>query len=196
MKHNVLIIGDSHAKGFLPHTRVDSDAIAVALGTPGELRQAVSGSTAQEWACNKDTRLVDAQISAGAAEAVLISLGGNDLFKAAADGIVDDAEIAALCVNLAHVLYELSILSNRTFVLLYGYPYRDVRAQALMALQRLNAVIASTVQTVNEIHGVHIETIDEGQYLTPDDWPGDDIHPFESGYAKIGAEIAMRLEVF
>ena len=189
----VLIIGDSHAKGYLPHSRIDSDAIANRLGTPDHLRQAVSGSTAREWALDRDSRLAHAQISAGEADATLISLCGNDLFKMAADGVVDDSEIAQMGCHLTHVLTELALPSRRTFVMLYGYPFKDVRAQALMAVQRLDAFIAATAAAVAEIHNIKIETIDERLILLPEDWPGDDIHPFESGYFRLADEIDRRM---
>lgn len=194
MKHVVLIIGDSHAKGYLPHTCVDSDAIGTALGTPAELCQAVSGSTADDWAQNFSDRLNFAIADSLGVEAVLVSLGGNDAFKAAADGTVSDFEVAALCVNLAHVLREIAVHAPRVFVLLYGYPFAVRDPVKVDALRRLNAFIAATAATVAKLDGVRIELIDESDILDEADWPGDDIHPFVTGYNKIGREIARRLE--
>lgn len=190
----ILIVGDSHAKGFLPHSKIDSDAIGIRLGSPAEMRIAISGSTAEQWASDFNMRLTLAQLAAQDAEATLISLGGNDLFKAAQDGHVEDAEIAALCCHVFHVLEELALPSKRTFVLLYGYPFMTVDAHKLMAVTRLNAFIAGVARTVAALHGVRIETLDERMILIPEDWPGDDIHPFESGYIKIAEEILRRLD--
>ena len=75
---NLLIVGDSHAKGRLPHGGADSDAIAIRVATPPEFRLAVSGSTALQWASDQAGWFSQAQAMATRSEAALISLLGND----------------------------------------------------------------------------------------------------------------------
>jgi len=133
---------------------------------------------------------VDAAIVATRCDAALISLLGNDLFAAAADGRVELSEVAAATAALYEVVRGIALAAPRTFVLLYGYPYKDQNARNRLALQALNAAITSVVASVSIISGCRtIELIDEGALLAPDDWPRDDIHPFESGYIKIADEI-------
>jgi hypothetical protein len=63
----------------------------------------------------------------------------------------------------------------------------------MIALGLLDAAIARVCLVAGEVTGARIETIDERKILSRSDWPGDDIHPFESGYRKIGAEIRRRM---
>ncbi len=190
---NILIIGDSHAEGYLPHSRIRSNAIAEELGTPAEMRLAVSGSTALHWAADRDGWLTRALERAGRCDAALVSLLGNDLFEAASDGRVDTAEVAASTAALFSVVSRVAATAPRTFVLLYGYPFFDNSARKMIALGLLDAAIASVCLVAGEVTGARIETIDERKILSRSDWPGDDIHPFESGYRKIGAEIRRRM---
>ncbi|HPS07328.1 MAG TPA: SGNH/GDSL hydrolase family protein [Kiritimatiellia bacterium] len=189
----IMILGDSHAKGFLPHTRVDSDAIAERAGTPEELRMAVSGSTAEEWALNSGGRMERAVLAAASCDAALISLGGNDLFKIARDGNIEDAEIARTTCFLYDVISMIALAVPRTFVLLYGYPFSKPDAQKMMAVARLDAFISAISGAAGEIRRARVETLDERLVLLPQDWPGDDIHPFRSGYERIGDELLRRL---
>lgn len=191
---NLLVVGDSHAKGRLPHGTVDSDAIAVRVGTPEKYRLAVSGSTALQWAADEDGRLSAAQGLASECDAALVSLLGNDLFQAAADGRVELPEIAAAGAAMYEVIRSVAQCCPRVFVLLYGYPYRDRDARKMLALLGLDAAIRSVCECVRAtlVTAPRIETLDERALLSRDDWPGDDIHPFESGYLKLADEILRR----
>lgn len=190
----ILIVGDSHAKCRLPHGSVDSDAIANRLDVPDELRLAVSGSTAIEWASDKDGWLSRAQALAAECDAVLISLLGNDLFAAARDGHIETSEVAAAAGALYEVVRSIAIAAPRTFVLLYGYPYHDSNVRNILALEALDGAIEAVVETVRVVTGSRIETIDERRIVSRSDWPGDDIHPLESGYIAIADEVARRME--
>lgn len=190
---NILIVGDSHAEGYLPHSKIRSNAIAETVGAPPELRLAVSGSTAIDWARDLDGRLTRAEARASGCEAVLVSLLGNDLFAASADGNVTVAEIAASLAALYEVLHTLSGLPRRMFVLLYGQPFPQPTPEQARGLALLKEAIIACANTVALITGNPVEFLDESEILAPSDWPGDDIHPFESGYRKIGAEFLRRL---
>lgn len=191
---NILIVGDSHAEGYLPHSKIRSNAIAEAVGALPELRLAVSGSTAIDWARDLDGRLTRAEAHSYGCEAALVSLLGNDLFAASADGNVTVAEIAASIAALYEVLHTLSGLPQRLFVLLYGQPFQQPTPEQARGLALLNEAITACANTVALITGNPIEFIDESKILDASDWPGDDIHPFESGYRKIGAELLRRLD--
>jgi len=188
----LLIVGDSHAESYLPHSKIRSNAIGKTVGTPERLMQAVSGSTAIQWAKDFEVRLSRAEVSASEADATLISLLGNDLFAAAKDGKVTVVEIIASVSALFEVLRTLSSVSKRTFVLLYGQPYHEPSLIQIEGVKWLNSAIVSCAKTVSAITGNKIEFIDEDTILERSDWPGDDIHPFESGYVKIGREIMKR----
>lgn len=190
----IMIVGDSHAEGYLPHSKIRSNAIAEAVGAAPEMRLAVSGSTALDWARDIDDRLTRAEAHAYGADAVLVSLLGNDLFAAASDGNVTVAEIAASIAALYEVLHTLSGLPRRLFVLLYGQPYRSPTPEQARGLALLNDAIKACANTVSMITDNAIEFIEEDAILDASDWPGDDIHPFESGYRKIGAELLRRLD--
>jgi lysophospholipase L1-like esterase len=191
-KMRVLVIGDSHAKGFLPHVLEDSDALAEALGSPPELRRAVSGSPARDWAMDTGMILSGAMDHVFGATGVVVSLGGNDAFRALADGAVTPDEEAALCCDLMYVLQRLAVPARRTLVLLYAYPYRDGCPAKRAGLARLNGLIAGTAAAVARLTGAEVGTFDEADVLRPEDFPGDDIHPLRSGYERLGRALAAR----
>jgi len=180
---NILVIGDSHAKARLPDG-TDTDIIAKTLEVPEHCRLAVSGSTARQWKENKNGWLSKAVILAKSPDidAIFVSLGGNDLFRDYADGVLTSEEAKAIVSDIIYVLKEVTY--KPIFLLVYGDPDKgkDIKAKlAAIGIDLAYSWIKNAVKPVTLIR--------EYEILTDDDWCGTDIHPNESGYIKIANKI-------
>jgi hypothetical protein len=152
------------------------------LGISDDMRQAVAGSTAAQWAADFDGRLTRAAQTP--ADAVILSLLGNDAFAALADGTVTPEEISAGVSALRRTVE--TVRKARTIVLLYADPFggRDIRSAIVCPL--LNAAIVSTLPP-------GVETFDTRSVLRPEHFDGSDIHPNRAGHEAIATGLREML---
>lgn len=186
---NILIIGDSHAKGRLPDG-TDSDLIADTLGCPSWCRLARSGSTARQWLDQSNPWLAEALATASRpeTEAVFISLGGNDLFRDYADGVLTPQEAAAIVYDIRSILHLFSG-GKRVFLLVYGDPYNGNSTESAAAVMGIEFAFRGLQLLVP---GVTL--VSESALLNHFDWCGKDIHPNSTGYIKIAEFVKQEME--
>ena len=173
----VLVAGDSWSSALVAETR-GHDGWPVMMGVPAALRQGVDGATASDWAGDKDGMLTRAL--ATPCDRVVLSLGGNDMFRAYGDKSVTPAEILAASSALRAVASKFAdrVGAGNVYVILYANPYPD-RADATAAVIALNALIRlSLPQGVN--------CIESGTVLNcPDCWANGDYHPSFEGHVRL-----------
>ena len=165
-----LIIGDSWGAGHNADNGLDD-------GWRGfDCRNlAVDGSTAQGWASNV-AWLESAVEAAKDADAVIVSLLGNDAFAAFADGRIDPSEIQEGHKNLRAVVEKFT--GKRIIVMLYAIP-RIPDFRAVIGLCLLNGAIRSACT------GLTVEFADTQKWLTPDQVVGMPPHPTTEGWRVI-----------
>jgi lysophospholipase L1-like esterase len=152
------------------------------LGIPDEMRQAVSGSTAAQWAANFDGRLTKAAQTP--ADVVILSLLGNDAFAALADGVATPQEILAGIAALRHVIE--TVRKPRTIVLLYADPFCGSDIRKAIACSLLNVAIVTAIPG-------GVEILDLRTVLGPPHFDGVDIHTNKVGQEAIAEAIASAL---
>lgn len=93
MRKRFMVMGDSWGTGYVEGGPSEGGWLDVAGIDPG-LRLAVNGSTAQNWASDFGSCFTAALCCAEAetADAVIVSLTGNDILQALGDGKVTDDE--------------------------------------------------------------------------------------------------------
>ena len=185
---SIVLFGDSYTAGRLPHTQTDG-AFREALGLPLFADYARSGSTAQQWAADKDDTL-SALISSGA-DIVVGSIGGNDAFAAAADGVVTDLEKVVALASIFHVLMRLR--RRRVILMLYPDPFQGTRPDAAAGHRQLVDAISAVAEYANSING-NITLLDLSTVLGPEHFDGLDIHPNATGYAAMAAAVREVVE--
>ena len=163
----ILSIGDSWLK------------VVAGGGTPwpdiiGADNQGISGSTAAEWAADRDGRLTKAKNTE--ADVVIISLMGNDARHAVADGVVTTNEIVAALRNMRTVIE--TVLRPLTIVLLYADPFCGDNAQARMGVPLLNGAIKFACD-------MPVVFLDTSKFLGREHFDGTDIHPNRAGHEMI-----------
>ena len=183
-----LIVGDSHAACRLPHSGVDAWTVAELLGVPASNRLAVSGSTARQWAADHNGWLSSAL--SNRAQVVWISLGGNDVTEAAADGSVSTPEQLAIASDLFCVVATIARGRKLVIGTLYADPYQGSRPADAQGLALLDAGISNVVALACGSVGVRWALLDERGVLGASDYDGSgDLHPASSGYTKMADEI-------
>jgi lysophospholipase L1-like esterase len=178
---NALVVGDSWSSAVVAGEG-DRMGWPMMLGIADDLRQAIAGSTAAQWADNFDGRLTRAAQTS--ADVVIISLLGNDAFAAIADGTVTPDEVSAGVSALRRTVE--TVRKARTIVLLYADPFcgRDIRSA--IACPLLNAAICGALPD-------GVETFDTRSVLLPHHFDGRDIHPNRAGHEAIAAGLADML---
>lgn len=184
----VALFGDSYAAGRLPHSQTDG-ALRDALGVPLYNDFARSGSTAQQWAADKDG-LLSALISSSA-EITVGSLAGNDAFAAIADGVVTDLEKVVALASIFHVLMRLR--RRRVILMLYPDPFQGTRPDAAAGHRRLVEAISAVAGYANAING-NITLLDLSTVLGPQHFDGQDVHPSAAGYAAMAAAVRNQIQ--
>ena len=181
---NVLVIGDSWSSAVVAGEG-DRAGWPLLLGIPDEMRQAVSGSTAAQWAANLDGRLTKAAQTP--ADVVIISLLGNDAFAALADGVATPQEIIAGIAALRHVIE--AVRKPRTIVMLYADPFCGSDIRKAIACSLLNVAIVTAIPG-------GVEILDLRTVLGPQHFDGADIHPTRAGHEASAAavEAAVKAE--
>jgi lysophospholipase L1-like esterase len=184
----ILVIGDSYSAAREADTGLDR-GWPEALGIDVGYRQAVSGSTAQQWAANLGNRLSTAQ--ATQSDIVIMSLLGNDAFAALATGGVDPAKAAAGLAHLEQVFN--AVKRKRTIVLLYPDPFSGVNKEFRVGTPILNAAVRYACGP--DSGSIGAEFLDLGTVLKPEHFNGTDIHPTIEGHKVLAAALAKLLAV-
>ena len=177
---NILVVGDSYAAAREADTGKD-EGWPKFLGVPAELNLGVSGSTADEWARNKDGRLQHAASIKPGSGIVVISLLGNDALKAWEDKKVTANEVFMGLWGLRVVVSKLK--QARTYVLMYPDPYCGKRPEIAMAVPILNGAIRAACL------GLDVEFVDLSMLLKPAHFDGKDIHPTRAGHAYLATKL-------
>lgn len=170
----ILAVGDSWASAVEGDTGLDRGWPEI-LELPEDCRQGISGSTAYEWAQNKDERLTKALESK--ADVIVLSLMGNDFRHAYDDGKVTSEEVSLALTSMSSVVRMLSRRS-RVFTLLYADPFDGKNKIYKYGLPMLNAGIRAA-------SFMRADCIDLGSILSPEHFDGKDIHPTRAGHEVI-----------
>lgn len=144
----------------------------------------VSGSTAQEWANNKENWLVEAQMAG--ADTVIVSLMGNDARHALEDGVVTPDEISTALRSMRAVVKAM--LPARVIVLLYADPYEGRQQLSRIAIPLLNSAIECACW------GLPVEFLHTQYHLGDTAWDGKDIHPTQAGHEAIAFVVGNMLK--
>ena len=178
---NILVVGDSWASAHEADTgNVDAGWPEI-MGVPENLRQAVAGSTAEQWAQNFDGRLDKARETK--TSKAFVSLMGNDARRAISDGKITADEMARALTSMREVILAVEWNRDKTFVLLYTDPYSGKDPKAAMGVQMLNGAIRAAC------HGLDVEFYDTSRVLKPEHFDGKDIHPTRAGHEVLAADI-------
>lgn len=167
----ILAVGDSWASAVEGDTGMDRGWPEV-MGIPEHCRQGISGSTAYEWAQNKDERLSRAMEAN--ADIIFLSLMGNDARHAYEDGKVTSDEVSRALTSMRDVVKMLSGRS-RVIAFLYADPFAGKDLIYKYGLPMLNAGIRAATF-------LRAECIDLGDVLGPEHFDGKDIHPTRVGH--------------
>lgn len=182
---DVLVVGDSWSAGYDDALKRDTGGWAETLGVPAPLRQAVSGSTAEQWMRDFDGRLTAALNTP--CDAAVVFLGGNDAFAAISDGVISAAEAVNYFTSVRSVLARLSDRHPVMLVGLYANPSPE-SPQACAAAALLNGSIRMCSPPTARF-------IDcQALFSFPDLGRGMPPHPTPSGYVKIAREVMRILE--
>jgi len=178
-----LVIGDSWASAVEADTGNDAGWPEI-MGVPRELRLGVSGSTAAQWAADHEGWLTRAQQVE--ADAVIVSLMGNDGRHAMSDGRVTISEIAGM-VRSTRAVVE-SVQRRLTIVLLYADPFGAEHEQSAMGVAALNMAIRWAGR------GMPVVYAPTGDWLTGEHFDGRDIHPTRAGHEVIAHRMRELIE--
>ena len=176
-----LVIGDSWSSAVVAGEG-DRAGWPLILGIPDDLRQAVSGSTAAQWAGDFEGRLTRA--SQTRADVAIISLLGNDAFAAVADGRVTSEEVDQGVAALRAVITSAG--KKRTIVLLYTDPSGGEDKRSAVVCSLLNAAIRGALPP-------RAEYFDTQSVLRPEHFNWPDIHPNKEGHQAIAAGLREML---
>jgi len=148
-----------------------------------EHRHGVSGTTAKRWAHDDGRVLSSALATMRSGDKVIVSLLGNDLRHAMADGLTL-SEIGRAALDLHRVVRRIKSHRCRPILLLYADPHRGRNATttAGVALMRL------ILRTLARLSGCGI--LDTAAILRDEHFlPGPGIHPTEAGHRAIANHI-------
>jgi len=176
-EQRILVIGDSWASAVVAETQRD-EGWPEMMGLPSVLRQGIDGSTAGDWASDRDGTLTRAL--ATPCERVVISLGGNDMFHAYSDREITPQEISSAMASLKKVVsaFQNKVGIKNVWLLLYSNPYQDQAYAKLVTL----ALRAGQISACPE----GTQTIDTADVLnSPDCWANGDYNPSFEGNVRI-----------
>jgi len=178
----ILTVGDSWASAIEADTRKDAgwpDIMEV------DFRQAIAGSTAEQWFGDKDGILTKAADTK--ADIAIVSLLGNDARKAMADGDVSLAELSNGILHLNYVVRK--VRKDRTIVLLYADPFCGASKQIKRQVMLLDHIIMVSCA------GLGVEFFFCQRFLTADHFDGKDIHPNRAGHEVIATRMKEYIEL-
>ncbi len=182
-------IGDSWISAYVAGGSVNGGWPLYMGGLP-KLRMGISGSTAKEWAEDKDGRLSLALALEEDYDTVIISLMGNDAFAALQDGHVSTAEVLAAISNMRKVVKSFTRLKKRVFVLQYSspfYPGNKRFVEGGKAVGQINSAIEVAC------HFLPVEFIHTPTALLEEHFDGTDIHPNEAGHKALADYITQKI---
>lgn len=171
----ILVIGDSWSSAVVAGDSTHG-GWPVLLGVPEEMRQAVAGSTARQWANDFDGRLTKAVNTE--ADVVILSLLGNDAFAAIQDGVITMEEINIALNSMRDVLH--AVRKKRNFVLLYTDPFFGTNPTSGVGCALLNSLISWVVPSF-------VEVVVTSDFLIDANFDGFDIHPNLSGHEAVAS---------
>ena len=180
-KKTVVLAEDSWMAGYVDG-QGDTGVLADALSVRAECRLAVSGSTAVDWALDKDQMLTRLLECAKECQCVVLSLGGNGALRAMKnDGKITPEELCEVASAISAVTEGLKEHFREVFLVLYANPYPDDSAAAV-GCALLNALLIASA--------AH-ETIFIPSYsvLNREAMSGAGIHPSQAGYVKLASLI-------
>ena len=149
-----------------------------------QCRHGVSGTTAEEWNTDKNCLLSTALTYINKDDNVIISLIGNDLRQAIAEGNLENGEIFMAVQSLIGVVDKVKAKDAKVTLLLYADPFngKDSAAKSGVALMR---ILLKGVAFMRQC-----DTLDTAEILTlPNHFNGYDIHPTEKGHRAIAEYI-------
>ncbi len=172
---NWLFLCDSWGAGLEAGTKQESGWLDT-LDIPAHLRQAVSGSTAQQWAADFEGRLTKACNTP--ADAVVVAVLGNDLRHIVADGVIEINELLVAVNALRTVLKRLAETHDRSKICVVSYadPFGGEMLLPAMAV----ALLETAIEFVCDECGVEI--LKAREYLSSEHFLPPDIHPVKAGY--------------
>lgn len=179
---SLLVIGDSWASAHEADTDNPNAGWPEILGVPPERRQAVAGSTASQWAGDFDNRLTRAIQTP--AEAVFVSIGGNDV-----GNLRGFADASRAIFNIRKVVGSLSGF-DQVIVMLYANPFPG-NADVESAVGMLNGAIQYACR------GMKIRFFNSGKIFLPEHFlqrHDRDIHPTRAGWALAAEALAATLK--
>ena len=183
MRVSILVIGDSWASAQVGGTNIINGGWPLILDIPGSRRQAISGTTAQQWNANHNGMLQRAMSTEAGVS--IISLMGNDLLQALSDGTITDAEKFTALYSMRCVVTQLR--RRRTIVLLYADPYCGNKEGAAEMVAQLNDAIKVACACLG------VEFFKTADVLLPAHFDGVDIHPNDLGQQAIADGLAKML---
>lgn len=169
---DILVIGDSWSVGWSSYLERFSGRKVHSQG--------IIGSTADEWAKNKNGCLSKAKSTK--ADTVIISLTGNDFQVAMKNDNMTSREIVAAYLSLRKVLKVLR--RKKTIIILYADPFSGKDPMSRVAVPLFNAFIQISCI------GFDVEFADTSQWLESIHFDGVDIHPNELGKKTIGKHLS------
>ena len=168
----MLIIGDSYAAGKEADTGLTRGWPDI-LNVPQNLRQAIGGSKASEWAGNVGNCLAKAILTPD--DMLVVSLLGNDV----PSGICNPVQVIVGIENFHHVLVACASNRKRIFVFLYPDPFFGTNDETRIGTPLINRAIRIGC------YGVSVEFVDLENILNKSCFNGVDIHPTRHGHEVI-----------
>lgn len=185
--NNILVIGDSWASAVVAGDPAHGGWPQI-LGIPAELRQAVPGSTAAQWANDFEGRLTRSY--ATPADVAIVALSGNDAINAMADGVLSPKELIDLLTFTCGVLTGArgeGEPQRPVYMLGYADPFCGRDPRMSIGVTVLNSALEALFIANDTVPGGFIRTAD---ILGPDCFDGLDIHPNLKGHEAIAQRIA------
>jgi len=172
----ILVVGDSWGSAVVAETQRD-EGWPEMMELPVGMIQARDGSTACEWASDKDGMLSKAL--ATPCDRVIVSLGGNEMFRAYDDRNITPEEIGSASASLRKVVsdFQNKVGRDNVYVVLYANPY-PARIDATAAALALRAGIVFACPAGTKF-------LDMQNVLnSPECWSNGDFHPSFEGNVR------------
>jgi len=156
-----------------------------AFALPPDCRHGVSGSTARQWALDEEKILTSALAAMQPGDTVIVSLIGNDLRHAQADGdgftFFKVAEAAGSLISVVQTLLQHSV---HPVILLYADPHRGRNDETKRGVAMTRRLLRSLAH-LNGCTTLDTATILQDKHFLP----GPGIHPTEAGHRAIANHI-------
>lgn len=184
---DIMVIGDSIATGYNASTK-KNDGWSTMLGIPAKNNWAMNGTTAEEWSKNPDDDWWE-EVFKRPKATLICSLAGNDMRKAAQDGIITIEEVTTAYKSLRMVA-ERARVFKRVVVMLYADPYLGTNLRTALGVALLNESIMMAWSDIAD-EFIHTSTM----LNTKECFDGIDIHPTTYGHEKMAEHIGQQLDI-